>query len=126
MTTRLYPHDDFEATIRIYSPDERGRKIPAHNAIRWDFSYADDPAHTLYMIWPDFCRPDGDSYSKEELLPVGVPLRARMVILNTALRAAVHASRLAPGVRFFCHEGPLRVAEGVVTQVTGLPHPPAG
>jgi hypothetical protein len=43
MDDRLYQHDDFEAIIRIFRPDEGGRQTPAFNGIRWDFAYVDDP-----------------------------------------------------------------------------------
>jgi hypothetical protein len=118
---RLYPHDDFEATIRIYGPDEGGRYTPSFNGIRWDFAYADDPpAKTIYMIWPDFFAAEGKSLPNQKPLPVGIDLAARMYIVVDEMRAEVHRGRIASGVRFFCHEGGRRVAEGVVTRITGL------
>ncbi len=123
MAVRRYPRDDFEAQIRIYPPEEGGRKVPAFNRVRWDFCYADDPEQALYMIWPDFCQPDGDSYPADQPLPTGVELPARMVILNQKLRAEVHQARLIPGVRFYCCEGRRHTAEGVVTRITGLHDP---
>lgn len=115
----LYPCDDFEATIRIYSVAEGGR--PVCNGIRWDFAYAEDnPPDTLYMIWPDFFATGGRSLPTNQPLPVGVELSARMGVVMDQMRAEVHRSRIAPGVRFFCHEGRHRVAEGVVTRITGL------
>ena len=127
MAERLYPHDDFEATIRMYSQAEGGRRTPALNGIRWDFAYAENhPPDTLYMIWPDFYDPDGRSLPDYQPLPCGVELPARMVVVMDEMRDAVHRARIAPGVRFFCHEGGRRVAEGVVTRTTGLfvPHLP--
>lgn len=115
---RLYPGDDFEAVIRVYSAAEGGRQTPAFNGIRWDFAYADDlPDGQLFMIWPDFHGPDGRSLPTNRALPVGVELRARMHVVAEELWAEVHRDRVAPGVRFYCHEGPYRVAEGVVTRV---------
>ena len=38
MLNRLYQHDDFEATIRVYRCSEGGRRTPAFNGIRWDFA----------------------------------------------------------------------------------------
>ena len=126
MTQRLYPSDDFEATIRIYSTAEGGRRTPVFNGIRWDFAYADQPpGDNLYMIHPDFLDDAGDSRSRDEMLPVGQQLPARMFILVDEMREQVHRARIAPGVRFFCHEGGKRVAEGVVTRVTRL-HDPRG
>ena len=121
MGDRLYRHDDFEATVRIYSAAEGGRRTPAFNGIRWDFAYAEDrPSDSLYMIWPDFFAGDGQSLPTDQPLPVGPALSARMLVLMDEMQAEVHRGRIAPGVRFFCHEGGRRVAEGVVTRITGL------
>jgi len=71
---RLYPiDDDFEATIRILTESEGGRKTPPFNGIRWDFSYAaDNSSDQLYMIWPDFCSATGDSLPTDSPLPLSV------------------------------------------------------
>ena len=128
MGARLYSHDDFEAVIRIYRRDEGGRTTPAFNGIRWDFAYAGQTADTLYMIWPDFFGQDGQSLLTDQPLPVGPELAARMLVLVDEMRSEIHREQIAPGVRFYCHEGSQRVAEGVVTRVTGLftprPSPP--
>lgn len=127
MPDHLYQHDDFEATIRIYLPDEGGRRTPAFNGIRWDFAYVEgQPPNTLYTIWPDFFAPGVPSIPANQPLPAGVELSARMLVVADEMRAEVHRSRIVPGVRFFCHEGGLRVAEGVVTVVTGLFEPREG
>ena len=116
------PPDDFEAIIRVYGPKEGGRRTPAFNGIRWDFAYADDASDppNLYMIWPDFFAADGRSLPTDQPLPIGVELMARMTVVMDEMRAEVHRARIVPGVRFFCHEGPRPVAEGVVTRITGL------
>lgn len=121
MSERLYPTDDFEAVIRIYIAAEGGRHPPFFNGIRWDFAYADQRTpDTLFMIYPDFLDDSGNSWSTEEPLPIGRELPARMMIVVDEMRAQVHRARIAPGVRFYCHEGGKRVAEGVVTRVTSL------
>ncbi len=113
--------DDFEAVIRIFSEAEGGRKTPPYNGIRWDFSYAsDEGSNQLYMIWPDFFSSSGDSLVKDSPLPIGVELSARMTVVNDEMRADVHRSRIVPGLEFYCHEGPKRVAIGRVTRITGL------
>ena len=43
-----------------------------------------------------------------------------MRIVVDEMREQLHRARIAPGVRFFCHEGSKRVAEGVVTRITVL------
>jgi hypothetical protein len=121
MGDRLYPYDDFEAVIRVFSPTEGGRRTPVFNGIRWDFAYAEgQPPETLYMIWPDFYETDGRSLPNDQPLPTEVDLPARMVVVIDEMRAEVHRGRIAPGVRFFCHEGGHRVAEGKVIRITGL------
>jgi hypothetical protein len=121
MPDRLYAHDDFEATVRIFTAAEGGRRAPPYNGIRWDFAYADDaPAEWLFMIWPDFFGADGRSLPTDQPLPVGVELSARMYVVDDEMRAEMHRGRIAPGVRFYCHEGSRRMAEGVVTRITGL------
>jgi len=119
---RLYQvPDDFEATIRIYSRAEGGRVSPPFNGIRWDFGYADDPpGSSIYMIYPDFFDENGNSLPTDVRLRVGVELRARMTVLSDNMRAEVHRSRIKEGLKFFCHEGNHRVAEGHVTRITGL------
>jgi hypothetical protein len=113
--------DDFEAVIRIFSTLEGGRVTPPFNGIRWDFAYADNqPANELYAIHPDFFDEHGDSLPTDKPLPVGVELPARMVVLFDEMREKLHRSRLREGIRFYCHEGPKRVAEGRVTRITGL------
>lgn len=113
--------DDFEAVIRIYSQSEGGRMSAPLNGIRWDFAYAEDqPPGTLFMIWPDFHDEVGDSLPVDKPLPIGRELRARMTIVSDELRAELHRHRIQEGTRFYCHEGPKRVAEGRVVRVTGL------
>jgi hypothetical protein len=119
---RLYSvPDDFEATIRILTEDEGGRKFAPFNGIRWDFSYAvDNATDQLYMIWPDLFSPSGDSLPKDQQLPLSAELSARMTIVSDKMREQVHRARIKPGVEFYCHEGSRRVAVGRITRITGL------
>jgi hypothetical protein len=119
---RLYRiPDDFEATIRIFSEIEGGRKTPPFNGIRWDFSYAsDEEPNQIYMIWPDFFLSSGDSLPTDSPLPIGVELSARMTIVVDEMREQLHRARVVPGLEFYCHEGSKRVAIGRVTRITGL------
>jgi len=119
---RLYPvQDDFEATIRILTAAEGGRRSAPFNGIRWDFSYAsDDSTDQLYMIWPDFHLPAGDSFPADTPLPVGTDLAARMTVVADDMREHCHRARIKPGVEFYCHEGQRRVAVGRVIRITGL------
>lgn len=122
---RLYRvPDDFEATIRILTEAQGGRKSPPYNGIRWDLAYADEGvAEHLYMIWPDFCDAEGNSLPTDRPLPVGVELRARMTVVVDEMREQTHRGRIQPGVEFYCHEGNKRVAVGRVTRITGLHAP---
>jgi len=70
MAQRFQGRDDFEATIRILSEAEGGRRTRARNGIRWDICYADeDPKDNLWMVWPDFLDKHGESRSEEEEFP---------------------------------------------------------
>lgn len=119
---RLYPiPDDFEATIRILTEPEGGRRTSPFNGIRWDFSYAsDNSSDQQYMIWPDFFGREGDSLPTDSPLPLGVDLPARMTVVIDEMREQTHRARIKPGMEFYCHEGPKRVAVGRVTRITGL------
>lgn len=122
---RIYRWDDFEATIRIFTPEEGGRKTPPKNGIRWDIAYNDDqPPKTLYMIHPDFVDSEGRSYPCDEALPIDVELRAFMYIVVDEMRQQQHREHIKVGMEFFCHEGARRVARGVVTKITGLMNSP--
>ena len=121
MAQQFKGQDDFEATIRIFREEEGGRREPPHNGMRWDLCYAgDDLKESLWMVWPDFLDQSGESRSGEEALPVGVPLPAKMFVARDVMRAEVHRKKAKIGVRFYCHEGPKRVAEGVITKITHL------
>lgn len=119
---RLYaPVPDFEATIRILTAEEGGRTTAPFNGIRWDFAYREDQAaDSLYMIWPDFYGPSGDSLPTDAPLPIGVEIPARMTVVAHETRDSIHGARVRPGVEFYCHEGRQRVAVGRVTRVVGL------
>ena len=119
---RLYRvADDFEAIILILTESEGGRKTSPFNGIRWDFSYAlNSSPGELYMIWPDFFSSSGDSLPTDIPLPLGVELPARMTIIVDEMREKTHRALIKPGVEFYCHEGPKRVAIGRVTRITGL------
>ena len=120
--TRIYcVPDDFEAVIRIFPAAEGGRATAPFNGIRWDFAYEGErPEDSLYMIWPDFHDEVGDSFPIDKPLPVGVELAARMHVLSDEMRCKVHRQRMREGLRFYCHEGSKRVAEGRVVRLTGL------
>ena len=119
---RLYkPVDDFEALIHIYTEAEGGRVTAPFNGIRWDFSYVEgNGPDNFYMIWPDFFDSSGNSLPSSDPLPVGAEIQARMTIVVDEMRDKVHRLKIQPGVEFYCHEGPKRVAIGRVTRVTGL------
>jgi translation elongation factor EF-Tu-like GTPase len=113
--------DDFEATIRIFREDEGGRRSPVFNGIRWDFCYAEtDPKDGIWMIHPHFHDARGESIPEEQALPVDVSLPARMFIVVDEMRDEIHRRKVRVGGRFYCHEGARRVAEGVITEITGL------
>ena len=111
--------EDFQARIRIFTADEGGLGKPVFNGIRWDFSYMGDEAN-LYMIWPDFFDDDGNSFTSENPLPVDEWLSARMYVVIPEMRAEIHQQKIREGIKFYCMEGPRRVAEGIVSRIVGL------
>lgn len=114
---------DFDALIRIFRPDEGGRKSAPFNGVRWDFNYAEEAlSEGTYMIWPDFIDESGNSLPRDRPLPVDVWLTARMFVVADEMRKEVHRSRVRAGTRFYCCEGK-RVAEGYVKSITGLHEP---
>jgi uncharacterized protein YlaI len=119
---RLYQTpDDFEAVIRIFSTEEGGRLTPPFNGIRWDLCYAEDrPEDQLWMIWPDFLDQFHNSLPKDQPLPIGVELLARMTIVIDERRDEIHRKRITVGTTFYCQEGNKRVAIGHVARITGL------
>jgi hypothetical protein len=91
---RLYEdlRDDFEARIRILTPEEGGRKLPTYNGIRWNFRYAtaNNNKH-CFPIYPDFYYPaTGDSWREELPLPVNEWLFARMYNIESEHGRGVH------------------------------------
>jgi translation elongation factor EF-Tu-like GTPase len=123
---RLYEvPDDFEAQIRIFTEAQGGRKTKPFNGIRWDFAYHgyDIQKDGIFMIWPDFHDTNNDSLPKDQPLPLDEILMARMTIVSDEMRDDIHKGRIEVGTRFYCHEGGKRVAEGLVTRVTGLQVP---
>lgn len=114
--------DDFEARIRIFRHDEGERQSAPFNGIRWDFAYENDNIKEtgIYMIHPDFYDENGDSLPTNQPLPVDRELNARMIVIVDEMREKIHRDRIKEGARFYCHEGARRVAEGIVTKITGL------
>lgn len=123
---RNYPPPDFEARIRIFTLAEGGR-TPPYNGIKWDFAYdvSGINPETLYMIWPQFVDETGTLLSEDLPLSPGVPLRAFMYIVVDEMRETIHRERLRIGTKFYCHEGPRRVAAGEVTALLALHQPRA-
>ncbi|MCR9086525.1 MAG: hypothetical protein NXH97_07275 [Rhodobacteraceae bacterium] len=125
MTDLYLTEPDFEVEITILTEEQRGRKTPPHNYIRWDFGYAEDNPHEpernldaeIYMIWPNFLDDDGTPIEK------GIPLigtyKARMHILVKE-KLDYHRKRISVGLKFNCHEGARIVARGVVTKLRAI------
>jgi hypothetical protein len=98
---------------------------PAYNGLPRDFEYALlGTSDALYMIWPLFVDPLGLLLPSDDPLPIDSEIPARMFIVAGAAGnqtlLAFHRQRIREGIRFYCREGSRRVAEGRVTQVTGL------
>ena len=120
MPQRLFDHDDFEATVLIFTHEQGGRASPTFNGIRWDLCYAEDDVQDgIFMIHPDFVDTAGQSLSTDAPLPISIPLIARFRICNIKM-VPKHQSRVRVGTEFFCHEGGRRVASGTVTRILDL------
>lgn len=109
----------FEADITIFPLGPTTRRTHPFNGIRWDLCYPEDVderglAKKISMVWPEFVDETGNP------IPANAPLQgnlhARMHVLVPEM-VAQHRQRLQVGDRFFCTEGPRRVAEGVVTSL---------
>ncbi|SHK69471.1 hypothetical protein [Hymenobacter psychrotolerans] len=112
--------DDFEARIRILTPEEGGRQLPPSNGMRWDFQYAlDKPARCYMHLYPDFYDPTTNNSWRELPLPIDEWLYARLYFFSAEARA-FHQQRIRCGTSFYCVEGSRIVAEGTVTRITGL------
>ena len=72
------------------------------------------------MIWPDFVDESDSSLPQDQPLPVGVNLKACMFVAVDEMREKQHRAHIEVGLKFYCHEGNRRVAEGIVTKITGL------
>ncbi len=91
--------------------------MPAHQGYRPDMLFANEP-HT-WMIWPEFLREDGSSYSLHEPVPSNV--RANMYVANPETRSLVRPIVLI-GRKIKMVEGPHPVAVGEVTAIKNMPN----
>ena len=103
--------------MRFLTPEEGGRKTPAHQGYRPDMIFADAP-HT-WMIWPEFLREDGSSYALHEPIPIHV--RANMYVCNPEVRSQVRPIILI-GREVKMVEGTYPVAVGEVTAIRNMPN----
>jgi hypothetical protein len=113
----------FLAKINIYpcGPEPTRRDKPAFNGIRWSFIYAEDyekyaPNNPpISDVWPDFLDENGLA------IVSGVPLigsyTAKMHIIFDNM-VEKHFERLKVGTKFYCTEGSMKTAEGVVTKLS--------
>lgn len=112
---------DFLAHIDIHpcGPEPTKRNNPPFNGIRWDLVYFDDfekyaPETPPYnMVWPELLNQSG------EFIPEGIPLigsfDAKMHIVVRD-RVSYHQDKIRVGTKFYCMEGAMKVATGIVIQ----------
>ena len=112
----------FLADISIFpcGPEANRRNEPAFNGIRWAFVYAEDfdqdPSNASQSdVWPEFLDASGLAVAS------GVPLvgmyQAKMHIIFDHM-IHEHFKRLCIGTEFYCAEGLMKTAEGVVTKLS--------
>ena len=120
-STQISIHNkDFEVHYRFYTIEEGGRRQPACQGYRCDWSYeGDDISKTGgYMIWPEFQNIDGTPIMEGDPVPTsGI---AKMWILSPDFRLKIHQHRLKVGVRGYFMEGSRKVAEATVSLILGL------
>jgi hypothetical protein len=111
---------DFEAEVRILTPEAVGDKRPVvlFQGCRHDIHLDDQPSEGNWMIWPRFIDDTG------ELLPGDVPIpaisKAHFYIINEELRRTVHREWLHVGTRFHIRAGGRPLAACRITKILGL------
>ena len=111
---------NFEVEYRILSESEGGRKTVPSQGIKWDFSY-EHPSHKandLFMIWPQFLDENGKVFSKSKG-PVPRTGKARMWIVSDDMKK-YHRDKIYVGMKAYGMEGPMVVANYVVTKMVGF------
>ena len=118
-TETLLP--DFRVTYRLFTAEEGGRKTPAIQHIRWDFSYEEktNAPKGRFMIFPEFLDPDGCLIPNGPFSPVG---QANMFIVDSD-RRDFHRQYIRPGIRGFFMDGGFAAGVCEVTEVLGLRQP---
>lgn len=109
---------DFEVTYRLFSPEEGGRKMPAHQGVMWNFIYDEQPKKGSFMIFPEIIDVDTrEVFISDSPVPeYGI---ATMWIANPQLRS-YHQQYIKPGVRGYFTEGPRKIGVCEVTRIIGL------
>ncbi len=114
---------DFLAHIDIHpcGPEADKRNAPPFNGIRWDLVYLEDfekyaPQTPPYnMVWPEFLDQSG------VFIPSGIPLigsyDAKMHVVVRD-RVEYHMDRIKIGTKFYCMEGALKAATGMIIKTS--------
>jgi hypothetical protein len=112
---------DFKVRYRFIPYSEGGRVQVPYQGYRSDFHYEGEDMQRdgIYMIWPEFLRPDGTILLEtEEIVPESG--EAYMWILFFDRMSDYHRVRATPGRRGWFMEGSHKVAEVTILEQIGL------
>jgi hypothetical protein len=109
---------DFRVKYRFRSYEEGGRRVLPYQGLRCDFSYADEPHTTMYMIFPEF---------EDEIGQVILDDKFNVPVEGTALmwivvpeRRYIHKQKIVIGTKCYFREGPKMTADCEVVEILGL------
>lgn len=112
---------DFKVQYRFIPYAEGGRVQVPSQGYRSDLHYdgEDMDKDGIYMIWPEFLRPDGSVMLEEEVLVPSEGEAFMWILLFDRMRD-YHKARATPGRRCWFMEGSRKVAEARIIEQIGL------
>jgi hypothetical protein len=112
---------DFKVQYRFIPHAEGGRVQVPYQGYRSDLHYdgEDMEKDGIYMIWPEFLRPDGSVMLEEEVLVPSEGEAFMWILLFDKMRD-YHKRRAIAGRRCWFMEGSRKVAEARITEQIGL------
>lgn len=112
---------DFKVRYRFIPHSEGGRVQVPYQGYRSDFHYEGEDMQTdgIYMIWPEFLRPDGTVMLEEETMVPDTGEAFMWILLFDRMRD-YHRERALPGRRGWFMEGSRKVAEATIIEQIGL------
>jgi len=115
--TKLKHSADFRVRYKFKTPEDGGRKHLPFQGLRCDFSYFDDPAEKIYMIWPEFETENGIILENDKAVPAEGTAQMWVVIPE---RRNIHKDKIKIGTKCFFREGPHKTAICEVVEILDL------